>query len=120
VVLRSTIRIRYKTSDPVELHDIPVPTGGPGGVGFFDVTITDKNPEYHYYNGISGTVYDLLNKKRVYAFLENDESQDDSSNCSKCIRENIDNIFNDVQNDIKDMRAWRKYQRLNHLNLKCF
>jgi hypothetical protein len=116
ILLKFHTKIKYKTGEPVELNNIPFFVNH--SVGFHNITITDENPEYHYHTFISGNVYDLINKKRVYVFSGDEESEDDSDTCTTCIKENIDNIFDDFSDDIRNTDTWAKYQKLNHLNLK--
>jgi hypothetical protein len=118
VVLRSTIKIKYGTNDPIELSDLPIPVPGFHGMVLLNLNITDENPEYHYYNRVSGYVYDLLNKKRVYVFTGNQNSDNKTDTCYKCIRTNISDIFDNLKDEINNSKSWKEYQRLNHINLK--
>jgi hypothetical protein len=117
VVIKSTTKMKYKSDEPSEEQTIPIiiPFVLIGSVNVGGETLP---PDYHYYNCITGFVYDLSRKREIYVFTKVAISQHEEDTCSTCFKTNVDAIFNELSRDIEQTRNWRKYQKMNHINLK--
>jgi hypothetical protein len=120
VVLKSTKKLKYKSDEPTEEQTIPIiiPLPGLMFIGSANFGGETPPPNYHYYSCITGFVYDIARKQRVYVFTKVAISQREEDTCSTCFKANIDTIFGELSHDIRHKRNWRKYQELNHINLK--
>jgi hypothetical protein len=118
VVLKSTTKMKYKSDEPIEEQTIPIiiPFVFVGSVTYGGET---PPPDYHYYNCITGFVYDVARKQEVYVFTKVAISQREEDTCSTCFKTNVDAIFSELSRDIEQKRNWRKYQALNHIDLKA-
>jgi hypothetical protein len=120
IVLKSTTKLKYKSDEPTEEHTIPIIIPIPGLLFIGSATFGGETPppDYHYYNCITGFVYDLFRKQRVYVFSKVAISQRQEDTCKTCFKTNIDSIFSALSREMNNKRDWRKYQKLNHINLK--
>jgi hypothetical protein len=87
----------FRTED--KRYFIPVPMPG-GGMIVNDFKIKDEQPEYHFSTELTFAFYRTSDGKRVLNWEDQDNSEDDSANCSDCISQTISGISGNIYRNL--------------------
>lgn len=91
---------------------IPVPISG-GGISVNNITIKDDQPEYHFLTELAFAFYRTSDGKRILYWLDQDDSQNDSANCSDCIPKTISEISGNIHRHLHSQNPIAVYMGAN-------